>query len=136
MSDAPSAGDVFRYPYLWHRQSESGETEGRKTRPSCVAVTSRTEHGETILFLVPITSQKPHADRVAVPVPLIEVKRADLETDKPLWIIVDEVNVDVWERSWYLEDRTPQGHFGAAFVKTIQRLLQQARSAPKVVKRS
>jgi hypothetical protein len=29
----PSAGEVFRYPFLWKREQMAGETEGRKARP-------------------------------------------------------------------------------------------------------
>ena len=45
MPDAPAglvAGQVFRYPFLWKRQRAAGETEGRKARPVCLAVTTAT----------------------------------------------------------------------------------------------
>ncbi|WP_257898320.1 hypothetical protein [Roseovarius mucosus] len=29
----PSAGEVFRYPFLWKREQMAGETERRKARP-------------------------------------------------------------------------------------------------------
>ena len=36
MVDKPTAGEVFRYPFLWKRQQEQGKTEGRKLRPVCM----------------------------------------------------------------------------------------------------
>ena len=31
-------GQVISYPYLWAWQHERGETEGRKSRPTCVVI--------------------------------------------------------------------------------------------------
>ncbi len=36
--DAIVSGAVIVYPYLWSRESARGETEGRKRRPTVVAV--------------------------------------------------------------------------------------------------
>lgn len=115
----PVPGDVFSYPYLWHWQDQCGETEGRKPRPTCLALAVQDGKGETVLFIVPITSRQPDPQRVAIPVPVLEARRAGLDTDIPLWVIVDEVNTDIWERSYYLEDRTPQGRFSEAFTRQV-----------------
>lgn len=34
-------GQIISYPYLWELQDERGETEGRKSRPTCVVVAVR-----------------------------------------------------------------------------------------------
>lgn len=39
MKNEPAAGKVFWYPFLWKREQLEGETEGRKKRPVCIAVT-------------------------------------------------------------------------------------------------
>lgn len=36
--DELRTGCVIRFPYLWVRESERGETEGRKSRPVAVGV--------------------------------------------------------------------------------------------------
>jgi hypothetical protein len=124
-SDRPSPGDIFSYPYLWHWQDQRGETEGHKPRPSCLALAVQNSLGETVLFIVPITSKEPDQQRAAVPVPTLEARRANLDTDIPLWVIVDEVNTDIWERSYYLEDRTPKGRFSEPFTKLVLHRLRE-----------
>lgn len=59
MANKPSVGEVFRYPFLWKREELSGETEGRKKRPACIAVTIAKHDGEPVVFILPITTQPP-----------------------------------------------------------------------------
>jgi hypothetical protein len=54
-------GCVIRFPYLWAREAERGETEGRKPRPVAVGVRIARPGGDDILLLFPITSQPPRA---------------------------------------------------------------------------
>lgn len=122
----PSAGDVFTYPFLWKRQQMQGETEGRKPRPVCMAVTMTKADGNTLLFIVPITTQPPMARRIAIEVPVIEAKRAGLDTEKPCWVMLDEFNSDVFERSYVFEDRTPLGAFSPKFTAKLQGILLAA----------
>lgn len=50
-------GQVISYPYLWARQHERGETEGRKSRPTCVVIAVRgARDGLTHLALLAITT--------------------------------------------------------------------------------
>ncbi|MBW7921162.1 MAG: hypothetical protein H3C51_03580 [Rubellimicrobium sp.] len=135
--DLPVPGEVFSYPYLWHWQDQRGETEGRKSRPSCLALAVQNGRGETVLFIAPITSRRPDPQRAAIAVPLLEARRAGLDTDIPLWVIVDEVNTDIWERSYYLEDRIPLGRFSEAFTRQILRRqrLELARNRHMVSRR-
>lgn len=128
MADAPSAGEVFRYPYLWRREADAGETEGRKKRPACMAVVVSQGNGRTLLFVVAITTLKPDPGRIVLEVPEIEKRRAGLSRSEPSWVILDEVNVDVLERSYAFEDRTPLGRFSASFTRKIQQELRKARS--------
>ena len=71
----PAAGEVFRYPFLWKREQMAGETEGRKTRPVCIAVTVAKADNETVVFILPITTQPPLASRKFIEVPQIESQR-------------------------------------------------------------
>jgi hypothetical protein len=49
MTHKPAAGEVFRYPFLWKREQLAGETEGRKKRPVCIAVTVINRDGQTLV---------------------------------------------------------------------------------------
>ena len=123
MSNKPTAGEVFRYPFLWKREELSGETEGRKKRPVCIAVTVAKQDGETVVFILPITTQPPQPARRAIEVPEIESQRVGLETHVRKWIMLDEVNTDIVERSYVWDDRKPLGAFSAAFTAKIRATL-------------
>ncbi|MEL6465683.1 MAG: type II toxin-antitoxin system PemK/MazF family toxin [Pseudomonadota bacterium] len=131
-ADFPSAGQVFDYHYLWKWQADRGETEGRKKRPSCVVIVVANAKGQHVLFIAPITSKAPKADRTSVQIPETEARRAKLDTDVPLWIVVDELNADVLEQSFTLEERSPRGSFSPAFTDAILRKVQSLREASKL----
>jgi len=76
--DLPS-GTVMEYPYLWKWQRARGETEGRKTRPVCVAISVRGPDGFTHLALLAISIRPPAGDQTALEVPEIECRRGGLE---------------------------------------------------------
>lgn len=90
---------VIRYPYLWARQARKGETEGRKDRPVAVGVRLARRDGDLVLFF-PITTQRPEQARFAAEIPAIEKRRAGLDADRRLWIILDEFNTDIVGRSF------------------------------------
>ena len=126
-SDVPQAGQVFEYHYLWKWQADRGETEGRKRRPSCVALVVVNNAGQHVLFIAPITSKEPARDRSAIVIPETEARRANLDRAQRLWVMIDELNVDILEASYTLEDRRPRGRFSAAFTDTIIHGLQNVR---------
>ena len=47
----------------------------------------------------------------------IERRRAGLDGGMPLWVIVDEHNVDVFEQSFFIEPQSQIGAFSSAFTK-------------------
>ena len=120
MTDAPRAGDVLRYPYLWARQAGRGETEGRKARPCAVILALKIGSGLTELRLCAVTTQPPQSGTHAVEVPEIEKRRSGLDGAVALWVIVDEHNVDVFEQSFYIEPQSQIGTFSSAFTKDLQ----------------
>ena len=71
--DELRTGCVIRFPYLWVREAERGETEGRKHRPVAVGVRIARPKGEDLLVLFPITSQPPSSDRFAAEIPEIGI---------------------------------------------------------------
>ncbi|SFU22478.1 hypothetical protein [Mesorhizobium sp. YR577] len=118
--DDIQTGAVIRYPYLWARQSSSGETEGRKGRPVAVGVRLSRPDGDLVLFF-PITTKQPESSRFAVEIPDIEKRRAGLNLDLRLWIILDEFNTDIVGRSFYLEPAPPIGRFSKVFFLPLLR---------------
>jgi hypothetical protein len=78
--EVPQPGAVIDYPYLWARERDAGETEGRKARPTCVVVSLAKASGENLLALLAITSQSPRDTNAAVEVPALELRRAGLPT--------------------------------------------------------
>ena len=131
-TDFPSAGQVFEYHYLWKWQADRGETEGRKRRPCCVTIVVANAAGQHVMFIAPITSKAPDADRQAIQIPETEARRAKLDTHLALFVMVDELNADVLETSYTLEDRSPRGTFSAAFTDAIVRSVQDVRKAGKL----
>jgi len=131
-ADFPAAGQVFDYHFLWKWQADRGETEGRKKRPSCVAIVVVNEAGEHIMFIAPITSQPPSQDRSTLRIPETEVRRAKLDASVPLWVMVDELNADILEASYTLEERTPRGAFSTAFTDSIVRGVQEVRAVGRL----
>ncbi len=131
-ADLPVAGQIFDYHFLWKWQAEQGETEGRKKRPSCVVVVVANNEGQHVLFLAPITSKAPGSGRSALEIPETEARRANLDAGVSLWVVLDELNVDILEASYTLEDRSPRGSFGPAFVDAIIRGVQRVRVTGKL----
>ena len=82
-----------------------------------------------MLFLLPITTQPPAVGRLAEAVTPIEARRAGLGTDEPCWVMLDEINTDVLERSYVFEDRTPLGSFSPKFTDRLRAALLAAARA-------
>jgi hypothetical protein len=133
--DELRTGCVIRFPYLWVREAERGETEGRKPRPVAVGVRIARPRGEDLLVLFPITSQPPSPDRFAVEIPEIEKRRAGLDATLRLWIILDEYNQDVLGRSFYLEPEPPLGRLGKAFFLPLMKEFIARRTNTRGVNR-
>jgi len=118
--DGIQTATVIRYPYLWARQARKGETEGRKDRPVAVGVRLARPDGDLVLFF-PITTKQPEQARFAAEIPAIETRRAGLDADQRLWIILDEFNTDIVGRSFYIEPEPPIGRFSKAFFLPLLR---------------
>jgi hypothetical protein len=133
--DELRTGCVIRFPYLWVREAERGETEGRKPRPVAVGVRLARPRGEDVLVLFPITSQPPSPDRFAVEIPEMEKRRAGLDAMLQLWIILDEYNQDILGRSFYLEPEPPLGRFSKAFFLPLMKEFIARRAGARGVNR-
>ena len=133
--DELRTGCVIRFPYLWVREAERGETEGRKTRPVAVGVRITRRSGNDVLLLFPITSQPPSRDRFAAEIPEMEKRRAGLDAALRLWIILDEYNQDTINESFYLKPEPPLGRFSKAFFLPLMRQFVARRASTRGVSR-
>ena len=127
----PALGDVWRYPYLWKREQSADNTEGVKNRPCALALLKRSENGLSQIMLVPITTKPQDKNPYAVEVPEIEKKRAGLDMTLRLWVVTQEYNVDIVERSYYFEPHAQLGFFSRSFVKQVQAKMIEAVKARK-----
>jgi hypothetical protein len=133
--DGFRTGCVIRFPYLWVREAERGETEGRKPRPVAVGVRIARPKSEDVLVLFPITSQAPSPDRFAAEIPEMEKRRAGLDATLRLWIILDEYNQDTIGRSFYLEPEPPLGRLSKAFFLPLMKEFIARRASTRGVNR-
>ena len=88
--------------------------------------------GQHVMFVAPITSKAPGEGRVALEIPETEARRARLDSDVPLWVILDELNADILETSYTLEERSARGSFSPAFTDAILREVQRLRAAGRL----
>lgn len=129
------SGLLIWYPYLWARQQDGGETEGRKHRPCCLVVPRHDPaSGKTVLFLLPVSTLAPGPGQRAVAIPEIERRRAGLTHWKSGWVYVSEYNYDIAETSFYYEPGAePAGAFSQTFLKSVvaefRAVLTQRRTA-------
>lgn len=126
---------MIRYPYLCAGQADSGETEGRKTRPVAVGVRVEGARGGDVLVLFPITSLEPQRSRLTVEIPETEKRRGGLDSSMRLWIVLDEYNLDVIGKSYYLEPEPPLGQFSKAFFLPLLRSFIARRAEARSVNR-
>lgn len=129
-------GAVIQYPYLWRREADRGETEGRKDRPVAVAARMLTRQGQDVVLVFPITSKMPDKSRIASEIPESEKRRAGLARDKRLWIILDEYNGDEIGKSYYLRNQRPIGSFSQSYFLPLMRLYMKRRADIRGVDRT
>jgi hypothetical protein len=126
MTNKPVTGSIYRYPYLWRREGERGETEGRKNRPVCLAIQMEFR-GQAILFFAPISTKEPMQGEVAIEIPELELQRAGLSNGRRGWIVLSEVNRDVLGKSFYFAaTQKPIGRFSPKFLAAVLRSLLPA----------
>jgi len=126
---------VVRYPYLWVREAGHGETEGRKNRPVAVGIRLKRPDGD-LLLLFPITTKQPEPARFAAEIPATEKRRAGLDADLRLWLILDEYNTDIIGQSYYLEPEPPMGRFSKAFFLPLVREFIARRQSLRGISRN
>lgn len=130
-NNAPKIGQVWRYPYLWSHEVDTGRKEGVKQRPTAVSLLTTNKDGEAVVMLVPLTTLEPENNPFAIEVPEIEMRRAGLDPSVRAWVIANEYNFEAYKRTYYLEPRALKGEFTSMFIKLVQGKMVEAIKARK-----
>lgn len=119
----PEAGLVIAYAYLWRREHQGGQDEGRKDRPGVVVLAvEREQDGATVVTVLPITHSAPTSlgDAVEMPAP---VKRHLGLDDARSWVVVAEGNEFLWPgydlRKIARKDRYDYGYLPPRFFDQV-----------------
>ena len=128
--DELKTGTVLRYSFLWSREHQRGEEEGRKPRPVAVAFNIGSKIG-----LVPITTQPPASGEAGIEIPEAEKSRAGLDIGLRLWVIPDEMNIDDPAEIYYIGPDGILGQFSTAFMEKIKTEIRKAIGQLKQVPR-
>ena len=116
---APEPGLVISYAYLWDYESQRGQDEGRKDRPSVITLAvQRRQDDETTVTVLPITHRPPQDGRAAVEIPRNVKHHLGLD-DGRSWVVVSEGDQFVWPgydlRKVHGGDRYDYGFYRQAF---------------------
>jgi len=92
----PEVGLVIAYSYLWHREHQIGQEEGRKDRPAVIVLAvERPADGVTLVTVLPITHSAPTSAATAIEIPAAVKRHLGLDAVRS-WIVVAEGNEFVW----------------------------------------
>lgn len=92
----PEPGLVISYSYLWHREHEAGQEEGRKDRPSVVVLAIERETDDAaVVTVLPITHSPPVHPTTAIEIPAPVKRHLGLDANRS-WIVVSEGNEFLW----------------------------------------
>jgi hypothetical protein len=90
--NAPQAGMVLRYSFLWKHEAEHGQDEGLKDRPVVVLVLLA--DGEDVV-VAPLTTRPPEQSAPAIEVPARVRQNLGLDAEQS-WISIATLNRFVW----------------------------------------
>ena len=91
----PQPGQVISYAYLWWNEARTGREDGSKDRPCSIVLTSLTNVGRTVTYVLPITHTPPLKEEDGAEIPQATKRRLGLDT-KRSWIITTELNRFTW----------------------------------------
>jgi len=134
----PERGLIINYSYLWHREAQTGQEEGRKDRPCAIVVATKDDR----TVVVPITHTPPVSESEGIEIPSPLKKQIGLDHERA-WVVTTEFNTFEWpgadlrpinrQRS----NTVVYGKFPPGFMKQIvgdvREKIQQSRA--KTVKR-
>ena len=89
-------GAVFRYSYLWRREFEAGQVEGRKDRPTvALAVALSERDGRTHVMALAVTHSAPTNPDHGIMLPASTKAALGLD-DAPSWVVTTEAVRFAW----------------------------------------
>lgn len=92
----PEPGLIISYAYLWDREAQSGQEEGRKDRPCVITLAvERQEDSETLVIVLPVTHTPPENAAAAVEILRAVKQHLGLDDDRS-WVVVTEGDQFVW----------------------------------------
>ena len=92
----PEIGLVIAYSYLWRREHQAGQEEGRKDRPSVIVLSvERPADGAMLVTVLPITHSMPADPGAAVEIPATVKRHLGLDEGRS-WVVVMEGNEFFW----------------------------------------
>ncbi len=121
----PEPGLVISYAYLWRREFEAGQEEGRKRRPCVIVLSVEKLDSGTYVTVAPITHSPPSPGTPCLEIPLRVKQHLGLDDDRS-WVILDEVNQFVWPGYDLRPIPGKQGEMAYGFLPP--RLFDQIRS--------
>lgn len=112
----PQSGDVYYYPYRWHRQHPGAEAE--KDRPCCVAIRLKAPFRGRSIFVLALSTTGVPVGGFGVIVPEEEMRRLRRLGPGPCWLTTSECNLTdpaspAFTRSEYL------GTFSEQFMRGV-----------------
>ena len=126
-------GAVLRYPYLWVREADRGETAGRKERPVVIAVRVRRPGRSDWLALFPITTKAPERGQNAVEIPETEKRHAGIDAALRQWVMLDEFNAEILLGCYHLEPDVRIGRLNRPFFEPLaRRIIARIHSVSRV----
>ena len=132
----PEPGLIISYAYVWEREAQTGQEEGRKDRPCVIALAAeRQEDGETLVTVLPVTHRPPDNAAAAVEIPNAIKKHLGLDVQRS-WVTVSEGDQFVWPgydlRKVRNTDRYDYGYLPPRFFNEILAAFLAWRKAHKV----
>ena len=92
----PEPGLVISYAYLWDREAQDGQEEGRRDRPCVIALAvQRQQDGETWVTVLPVTHSPPRDMAATVEIPPAVKRQLGLDEARS-WVVVSEGDQFVW----------------------------------------
>ena len=91
----PAPGLVLRYAFLWRREFDAGQDEGRKDRPCAVIIAAPAVSGGTQVYVLPVTHTAPDDPSLAMEIPPRVKQHLGLDEERS-WIVLDEINDFLW----------------------------------------
>ena len=134
----PEPGLVFRYDYLWLRESRKGK-DASKERPACLAVATDSAIEPRLVVILPITHSVPAGETIGIEIP-VNIRRHLGLDDQRCWIIVSESNIDTWPNPGISPVRGKTGTFAhgilpAAFFAAVKERMLRHMDVRRSVRR-